>query len=93
MDVNLNINVAIGLSEAAKGWIMSALSDAIAKVNTSTDAAIGRVQTDLASLKDQVAKLQAQIDAGGASPADLQALADLQAKVDALDPTSPATLP
>ena len=72
---------------------MSVLSDAIAKVNASTDAAIARVTTDVAALQAQIAALQAQIDAGGASPADIQALADLQAKLDALDPTSPTTLP
>ena len=91
--ININLAVSFDLSQSAKDWIMSQLSDAIAKVSASADAAVARVQTDVQGLKDQIAALQAQIDAGGASPADLQALSDLQAKLDALDPTTPATLP
>ncbi len=72
---------------------MSVLSDAIAAANASADAAVARVQTDVQSLKDQIAALQAQIDAGGSTPADLTNLAALQAKLDALDPTVPAVLP
>jgi hypothetical protein len=71
---------------------MSAISDAIAACKTSADAARDRVVADLTSLHDQITALQAQIDAGGASPADIQALADLKAEYDALDPTSPTVL-
>ena len=93
---------------------MSQLSDAIAaakasadSASTSLDAAIGRVQVDVDAFKAQMATMQAKIDelqalvdAGGATPADIQALADLKAeldahkaKLDALDPTNPATIP
>jgi hypothetical protein len=93
MALTITINVEVGLSSEAQGWIMSLLSDAIAKVQSSTDAATTRVQTDIAGLRDQIVKLQAQIDAGGATAADLAALAALQAQVDAIDPTNVATLP
>ena len=69
------------------------LDEAIAAATASADAAITRVTTDVASLKAQIAALQAQIAAGGATPAQIQALADLQAKLDGLDPTVPAVLP
>ncbi len=72
---------------------LSQLSDAIAALSASTDAAVSRVQTDVTALKAQIATLQAQVDAGTASPADMQALADLKAKIDAIDPTNPATIP
>ena len=71
---------------------MSQLSDQIAALGTSVDAAVTRVQADIADLKAQIAALQATIDAGGATPEDLAALAALQVKLDALDPTNPQTL-
>ncbi len=71
---------------------MSKISDAIAAASTSADSAISRVQSDVAALTQKIADLQALVDQGG-SPADIQALADLQAKLDAIDPTSPTTLP
>jgi hypothetical protein len=71
---------------------MAALDDAIAAVKVSADAAVARVTTDVAALKAQIAALQAQVDAGG-TPAQIQALADLKAEFDALDPTNPAVLP
>lgn len=72
---------------------MGQLSDAIASANTAADSAISRVQNDVANLRQQVSDLQAQVDSGNASPADIQALADLQAKLDGLDPSTPAVLP
>ncbi len=71
---------------------MSQLSDAIAATKTSADAMVTRVTTDLTDLHAQIVALQAQVDSGGATPADLQALADLKAQFDALDPTNTATL-
>lgn len=73
--------------------IMSALSDKIAVVGTAVDDAATRVQTDVASLKAQIAALQAQVDAGGASQADLDALDALKTKLDQIDPATPTTLP
>lgn len=73
--------------------IVSALSDKITAVTASTDAAISRVQADVTNLKSEIAALQAQVDAGGASQADLDALDALKAKLDALDPATPAVLP
>ena len=73
--------------------IMSALSDAIADVGTSVDAAATRVQTDVAGLKQQIADLEAQVAAGTATQADLDALAALKVKVDQIDPATATTLP
>jgi chromosome segregation ATPase len=93
---------------------MGQLSDAIASVKTSDDAsdaaldqALARVQSEVDTFtqnsKDQQARidaLQAQVDAGGATPADIQALADLKTaadkrteKLNALNPTNPTVLP
>jgi uncharacterized protein YlxW (UPF0749 family) len=74
-------------------FIVSQLSDAIAAANSKADAAISRVQADVTNLKNQIATLQATVDSGGATPEDMNNLAALQAKLDALDPTQPATLP
>ena len=73
--------------------IMSVLSDKLAAVNASLDAAIGRVQGDVAGLQQQIATLQALVDGGAATPAELQALDDLRQKLDAIDPNSATTLP
>ena len=73
--------------------LMSALSDAIAAANTSADRAIDRVQQDVTSLQARIDALQAQVDQGGASQADMDALAALQSKLDALDPSKETTLP
>ena len=72
--------------------MMSQLSDAIASVQTSADAAVARVNTDLTNLNAQIVALEAQIAAGGATPADIAALAALKAEFDGLDFTNPAVL-
>lgn len=72
---------------------MSQISDAIAAVSTAVDSATSRVQTDVANFNQQIATLQAQVDAGTASPADIQALADLVTRVNAIDPANPQVLP
>lgn len=73
--------------------IMSVLSEKIAAATASTDQAIARVQGDVTTLTAKVAELQALVDQGTATPADLAALDDLKTKLDALDPTSTTTLP
>lgn len=78
---------------ALEDRIVSKLSDKIAEVTSSVDAAIGRVQSDVATLNAKIAELQALVDSGGASQADMDALESLRAKLDAIDPTSPETLP
>ncbi|SRR6266404_1263633 len=78
--------------EAQEKKDMSKISDAIAAANGSADAAISRVNADLVALKAKINELQKTIDQGGASQTDLDALALLQAKYDALDPSNPATL-
>jgi hypothetical protein len=93
MSITFHVTITHELGQATKGWFMSILGDAIAKVTASVDAATARVQADMVGLRDQIAKLQALVDSGGASAADMQALADLQAKADAIDPTVAATLP
>lgn len=69
-----------------KGEIVSQLSDKIAAVSTSMDAAVGRIQED-------VAALQALAASGGATQADLDALDALKARLDAIDPVKPVTPP
>ena len=73
--------------------VMTVLSDKIDAANVSADAAIGRVQTDVSNLAAEIVRLQALVDAGGATPTDLANLDSLKAKLDALDPTNPAVLP
>lgn len=72
---------------------MSKLSDAIATLGASVDAALARVDEDVQALTAKIAELQALVDAGGATPEDFAALAAAQAKLDALDPTKPDVLP
>jgi hypothetical protein len=72
---------------------MTVLSDKIAALGASLDAALARVDEDVKALQAQVAALQALIDQGVATPADIAALEAAQAKLDALDPTKPDTLP
>lgn len=72
---------------------MSALSDKIAEVNKTADEAIARVQGDVTALTAQIADLQAKVDAGGATQADMDALDQLEGKLAALDPTKPEVLP
>ena len=74
------------------GEIMSAISDKIAAANTSVDAALARVQEDVATLNAKIAELEAKVQENP-TPEDLAALDELRAKVDALDPVKPATLP
>lgn len=64
---------------------MSQISDSIAAVRTSLDAAIARVQADETALTAEVARLQALVDAGTATPADVAALAKIQSDLDLLD--------
>jgi hypothetical protein len=73
--------------------IMSVLSDKIAAVGSSLDAALGRVQGDVGTLTQKVAELEALVAAGGATLEDIAALEAIQAKLDALDPVKPETLP
>jgi hypothetical protein len=72
---------------------MSALSDKLSDVGASLDAAIGRVQEDVVALQTRITELEALVAAGGATPEDLAKLDELKAKLDALDPIKPATLP
>lgn len=71
---------------------MSAISDAIAATDASVDAATARVQSDIATLKQEIVDLEAQVAAGTATQADLDALAALKVKVDAIDPATPSTI-
>lgn len=73
--------------------IMSKITDKINEASSSADAAISRVGDDVDALEGRVAQLQQMVADGGASQADLDALDALKAKLDALDPTKPATLP
>jgi outer membrane murein-binding lipoprotein Lpp len=73
--------------------IVGQISDKLAETEAALDAAIGRVQTDVDALNAKVADLQAKVDAGTASPEDVATLDRIKAKLDALDPTSEATLP
>lgn len=78
---------------------MSQLSDAIKAANDAADAAITRAQNDHATLEQQISDLQNKLNqAGTPDPADVQALADLTNKLNALDavndiPTGTGTAP
>ncbi len=73
---------------------MAKVLDLIQSVSDAADQATARVQTDVANLKQQIADLEAQIAAQGeATPEQEAALTALKAKVDAIDPTNPATIP
>lgn len=72
---------------------MSKLSDKLDEVGASLDAAISRVQEDVNDLQLKIAELQALVDAGGATPEDEAKLDALKARLDAIDPVKPATLP
>lgn len=68
---------------------MSVISDKIASANAEADAAIGRVQEDVATLQAKIAQLEAE----ASTPADLAELDSLKDKLAALDPTKPDVLP
>jgi multidrug resistance efflux pump len=73
--------------------LMSAISDRIARLTTAVDGAIARVQSDVSSLNTEIQRLQDLVEEGTATQQDMDALDALQAKLDALDPVKPATLP
>jgi hypothetical protein len=81
------------LIHESENRLMSALSDKITAVGTSLDAAIARVQSDVATLTQKIADLQALVDQGTATPEDIAALDMLKSKLDGLDPTVPEVLP
>jgi primosomal protein N'' len=68
---------------------MSALSEKLAALSAAADEAIARVQVDVDDLKAKIAELEAK----ATTDQDLEALDALKAKLDALDPTKPDTLP
>lgn len=72
---------------------MSVISDKIAEVRSSFDAAVVREVAEDADHAAKIAELQALVDAGGATPADVAALAELKTIADGLNPTSPVVLP
>jgi division protein CdvB (Snf7/Vps24/ESCRT-III family) len=73
--------------------IMSLVGDKITELNTAVDAALARVQEDVETLNTTIAELQAKVDQGLATPEEIAALEGAIAKVNALDPVSPETLP
>jgi hypothetical protein len=76
-----------------KEEIMSILTEKLAELNSSFDAALARVQDDVDTLNAEVAELKIKIENGTATPDEIAALDTLRARIDALDPTSPTTLP
>lgn len=68
-----------------KGKPMSTSSGYITTLISSVDSAVTRILNDIAAMKAQIVNLQATVDAGGASTADIAALAALQAMVDQLE--------
>jgi cob(I)alamin adenosyltransferase len=73
--------------------IMSVLSDKLAELDTHLTTAETRVSADLADLKQKLADLQAQVAAGGATQADLDKIAELESRIDALDQAAPPSPP
>jgi uncharacterized coiled-coil protein SlyX len=75
--------------QVSKGeQLMSVISDKLASLQTSADAATTRVTADIQALRDQIAAL----NTNAATPEDLAKIDALQAQLDALDPTNPAVL-
>jgi hypothetical protein len=72
---------------------MSAISDKIAAIKSSLDAAVVRVTEDVATQTAEIARLQALVDAGGATPEDLANLEALKTELDGLDPIKPVAVP
>jgi outer membrane murein-binding lipoprotein Lpp len=68
---------------------MSRLSGKIDELASSTDAALGRVQEDVDALRAKVAELEGNVT----TDADIARIDELKAKIDALDPVKPDTLP
>jgi hypothetical protein len=100
----LKLVFEIGLSDEVKQWIrrelsrwkeeiVTEISDAIKAANDAADEAIARVDADLVDLRQQIVDLQAKIDAGTATAADIAGLSTLKDKLLALDPRRPETLP
>lgn len=73
-------------------FLMALLDDKIDAAKASADEALARSQSVTATLRAQVADLQAQVDAGGATPERIAKLEALKATLDAIDPTNPATV-
>jgi DNA repair exonuclease SbcCD ATPase subunit len=73
--------------------IMSRISDEIADVKESLDAAIQRTRLVVSNLEARVAELQARVDEGSATPEDEAALKEVKDTLDQLNPSTPSTLP
>jgi phage shock protein A len=78
---------------ALEEYLMSRISDEIADVKASLEAAIQRTRLVVSNLEARVAELQARVDEGSATPADEAALAEVKTMLDQLNPSSPTTLP
>jgi outer membrane murein-binding lipoprotein Lpp len=85
MKIDVTIRNHPDLRDYMEAW-MSELSNKIAELDGKVDAATARISSDVAGLYAKIAELQALVDAGNATPADIAALAALEAKVDAIDP-------
>lgn len=70
---------------------MADLQAALDNLEAKIDAETTQVQTKVAALDAKIAELQALVDAGTATQAQIDQLARLTAKVDAIDPTEPTT--
>lgn len=73
--------------------LMSILTEKLAELNSSFDAALARVQEDVDALNAEVADLKVKVENGTATPDEIAAIDTLRARIDALDPNKPATLP
>jgi hypothetical protein len=89
LNININVNVSLGLSEEAKGWIMSAFDDELARLQVKVNSVLARLGGEIATLRSDLARQQANAD----SPERMKIVTDIEALVDAADPTNPATLP
>lgn len=91
--VTVNVNVTVSLSPTLEKLLMSVFSDLATQLETEIDAATARVQKDVAGLKQQIADLQAKIDAGVATPEEIARFQAAVTAVKAIDPTDPTVLP
>jgi alanyl-tRNA synthetase len=73
--------------------IMAKVDTVLNKLESSVDAAVGRVQGEVQKLREEIDALKAQQAEGTLTDEQAARMEALIAKVDALDPTTEATLP
>jgi hypothetical protein len=73
--------------------IVGKFEDIAAELEASVDAAIVRGMQDVSDAEAEVVRLQAIIDSGEATPAQVERFAAIKAKLDKFDPRTPSVIP